>query len=319
MANRRRLPHAHTQQYLFQITDANAESACRDNPQKYLNAIHDANLLLQKDTEAYKTIKAANNLSRKGLDKRKELCEESRKNPDFFLNFGPAGDLPIHLACLLQDGQLGIDMLEAVHDSHKIDAYWKRCHDLIDMYGPENMPALPKEKPALAPGEMCPRCDWRCDWRALHGDADLPAHLPADAAKHHENCKHWHVHRFIINIPYQNDILWWLKEIARRKGSSGEGSESPAEIERRKKVKGDLEKLLPDNIRTEMVRKGREAGLFSGLCVLVFVYVHRQCDCLFLFRENLIEFVCVCVCVCVMRVLCVLCVCRRDAAARSYC
>jgi hypothetical protein len=223
------------QQYLFQITDANAESTCRDTPQKYLNAIHDANLLLQKDTDAYKTIKAANKLSEKGFDKRIKLCEESRKNPEFFLNFGPAGDLPIHLACLLQDGQLGIDMLEAVQDSDKIDDYWSRCNELIAMYGEDNMPALPGE------GEKCQHCDCK-------------------------KCKHM-LHRFIINIPYQNDIFWWLKEIKRRKGSSGEGSESPAEIERRKKVQGDLEKLLPDNIRTEMVRKGREAGLFSGLCV----------------------------------------------------
>ena len=241
MANRMRLPRAHTQKYLFQITDANAESTCRDNPQKYLNAIHDANLLLQKDTDAYKTIKAANESSEQGLEKRNKLCEDSRNNPEFFLNFGPAGDLPIHLACLLQDGQLGIDMLEKVHDSHKIDDYWNRCHELIEMYGPENMPALQKEKPALVPGEEC----LRCDWRARHGDADLPA----DAAKHHKNCKHRHVHRFIINIPYQNDIIWWLEE-----------------IEGRKKVEVELEKLLPSKIRKQMEDKGREAGLFSGLC-----------------------------------------------------
>ncbi len=255
------------QQYLFQITDANAESTCRDTPQKYLNAIHDANLLLQKDTDAYKTINAANKLSKKGFENRTKLCEESRNNPEFFLNFGPAGDLPIHLACLLQDGQLGIDMLEAVHYSHKIDDYYDRCNKLIEMYGQENMPPLREGLSALQLGE-CPRCKWVSDWRKGHGDAHLPAHLPADAAKHHENCKHWHVHRFIINIPYQNDIIWWLEEIERRKGGSGEVSESPAQIERPKKVEeGDLEKLLPDKIRQQMKDKGREAGLFSGLCV----------------------------------------------------
>jgi hypothetical protein len=255
-----------TQQYLFQITDANAESTCRDMPQKYLNAIHDANLLLQKDTDAYKTIKAANKLSEQGFDKRNKLCEDSRDKPQFFLNFGPAGDLPIHLACLLQDGQLGIEMLEAVHYSHEINDYWNRCKELIDVYGKENMPPWRDNLPKLPLGG-CPRCNWVSDWRAGHGDADLPAHLPAHAPKHHENCKRWHVHRFIINIPYQNDIIWWLKEIERREGSSGEGSQSLEEIERQKKVKGDLEKLLPYNIRLEMERKGREAGLFSGLCV----------------------------------------------------
>ena len=83
MANRMRLTHAHTQQYLSQITDANAESNCRDTPQKYLNAIHDANLLLQRGTEAYETIKAANELSGQGFQKRNKLCEDSRNNPDF--------------------------------------------------------------------------------------------------------------------------------------------------------------------------------------------------------------------------------------------
>ena len=271
------IAYDHTQQYLFQITDSNSESTCRDTPQKYLNAIHDANLILQRGTEAYETIKAANELSEQGFQKRKELCEESRNNPEFFLNFGPAGDLPIHLACLLQDGQLGIDMLEAVQDSDKIGAYWSRCNELIAMYGKDNMPARPGK------GEKCPHC-------------------------HCEKCKHM-LHKFIINIPYQNDIIWWLKEIERRKDSSGEGGVN-------------FEKLLPSKIRQQMEDKGREAGLFSGLCVCRH-FVVRQCDFLFLFRENLIEFVCVCVCCgrayecSCARVLSG--ACRRDAAARSYC
>jgi hypothetical protein len=221
MANRRRLTHAHTQKHLFQITDTNAESTCRDMPQKYLNAIHDANLLLQKDTDAYKTIKAANKLSENGFDMRNKLKEYSRSNPDFFLKFGPAGDLPIHLACLLQDGQLGIDMLEAVQSSgpDTIEHYWRRCNEL-SKNGEYNMPPLPEK------GKKCQHCRL-------------------------ENCKHM-LHRFIINIPYQNDIIWWLKEIERRE----EGEQ------------GDkLHELLPSNIREQMVEKGREAGLFSGLCV----------------------------------------------------
>jgi hypothetical protein len=114
-------------------------------------------------------------------------------------------------------------MLEAVQDSDKIDDYWSRCDELIKMYGQENMPARPGK------GEKCPHC-------------------------HCEKCKHM-LHRFIINIPYQNDIIWWLKEIKRRKDRSGEGGVN-------------FEKLLPSKICTQMENKGREAGLFSG--VLVF-------------------------------------------------
>jgi len=212
------------QQYLFQITDANAESTCRDTPQKYLNAIHDANLILQRGTEAYETIKAANELSEQGFQKRKELCEESRNNPEFFLNFGPAGDLPIHLACLLQDGQLGIDMLDAVLEAVqssdvKKDDYWRRCDELIEMYGKDNMPARRQEK--------CEECG-------------------------SEDCKHM-LHRFIINIPYQNDIIWWLKEIERWEARSSEGV--------------NFAKLPSKIIRKQIEDKGRETGLFSGVFV----------------------------------------------------
>ena len=162
-------------------------------------------------------------------------------------------------------------MLKAVQCSTKLEGkggYWESCEGLIDKYGKCNMPALPKKD------EKCLLCN-----RSF--------------------CQHM-LHTFIINIPYQNDITWWLKEIERREKTS-EKSEK-------------FEKLLPIKIRSQMADKGSEAGLFSGVCVLVFVYVHRRCDCVFLFRENLIGFVCVCVCLCV----CV-CVCAFYACIERVC
>ena len=70
---------------------------------------------------------------------RRTLLERCR-DPSFMLEFGPVGDLPIHLTFLLQKSTLGCAMLEAVTSS---DAYWAKCEELVTTYGKEKMPLLP--------------------------------------------------------------------------------------------------------------------------------------------------------------------------------
>ena len=172
--------------------------------QNYLNALHTANGLLQKRTEAYELVMAADDLppnaereasqdatsrsawqgapgkshhlwkgqsdllrSREGETKRQELLNKC-SDPKFMLDFGPVGDLPLHLAILLEKGNLGRDMIAAVKSS---PPWWERCEKLVEEWGVESMPQLPSEN--------------------MRNDESLRS--------------------FIINIPYQNDLRWWLK------------------------------------------------------------------------------------------------------------
>ena len=157
-------------------------------------------------------------------------------------------------------------MLKAVQCSTKLEGkggYWESCEGLINKYGEGNMPALPKKD------EKCLLCN-----RSF--------------------CQHM-LHTFIINIPHQNDITWWLKEIERREKTS-EKSEK-------------FEKLLPIKIRSQMADKGREAGLFSGVCVDICVCPQAMRLRISVSRESVricvCVFVCVCVCMCVC--VCILC------------
>ena len=147
--------------------------------QKYLNALHTSNLLLQKRTKAYFLVvnsddqplqaqeeaqtggdeKAPRSPSRllwkkvqekyvackwqaviqqssAGQKCRTELIRKCREEPEFMLDFGPVGDLPLHLAFLFGKGRLGLDMIEAVESSK---AYWDRCRELIEEWGQDKM------------------------------------------------------------------------------------------------------------------------------------------------------------------------------------
>jgi hypothetical protein len=70
---------------------------------------------------------------------RSALLDRCR-DASFMLEFGPLGDLPLHLTILLNKGTLGCDMLEAVESS---DEYWAQCEKLVEEYGQKNMPHLP--------------------------------------------------------------------------------------------------------------------------------------------------------------------------------
>jgi len=198
-----------------------------DSTQRFLNKLHTANLLLQGQTEFFKLLVAADNDGtsagelgspekiegwdvhlpttpskakvmwnkirkrfRKGDDvwdhmlddgqkKRRDLLERSL-DPDFMLEFGPIGDLPIHVAFLLGKVKLGCQMLEQVQSS---DAFWIKCETLIAQHGDKNMPFLPEPK-----------------------DRNTES-----------------LQEFILNIPYQHDLSWWLREWDRREKEMAEG------------------------------------------------------------------------------------------------
>jgi hypothetical protein len=110
---------------------------------------------------------------REGQMSRRLLVQIYSKAPDLFLNFGPAGDLLIHLICLLGKHTLGIE-ITALEDSQE---YRIQCEELIKQFGADRMPTLP------------------------------PKEERNDKA----------LRKFVINIPYQNDIVWWFKEFQRRR------------------------------------------------------------------------------------------------------
>ena len=162
---------------------------------------------MQYDQEAFQQIIGTDD---------KAICHASAMSffstPRKFLNFGPLGELPIHLCFLLGKPNLGIELLESVKSS---DEYWKQCSRLIEKVGPENMPTLPEKKNTET------------------------------------------LRKFIINIPYVSDILWWFKEIEKRE-----------EIQIREgKVPNccDFYGCVPPAVR-EGIKRDKTAGLFTGVC-----------------------------------------------------
>ena len=114
-----------------------------------------------------------------GASRRRELIEKC-KDPLFMLDFGPVGDIPLHVAFLLGKCTLGRDMLAAVESS---PAWWRRCEELVKQWGP---------------------------------GSDLPE-LPRKELRNTANLRSW-----VLNIPYQNDLRWWLDEFGRREQYSDE-------------------------------------------------------------------------------------------------
>ena len=248
--------------------------------QKYLNALHGANLLLQKETLSYKIIMMADDVGpdldthhkdktwdsklklagegsrdwkqiRKAFKQDQDVCEildmyphdtegqmsrkilvkKFRTDPDLFLNFGPAGDLPIHLILLLGKHDLGIEILDALESSPQ---FWRRCEELIKQFGADRMPKLPPET--------------KRDTEALRN--------------------------FVINIPYQHDIVWWFREFERReKLESKETGDSMTGAELVKHCKVD--EWVPRNAR-DGILLDKAAGLFTGETLLHIAIQSRQ-------------------------------------------
>ncbi len=254
----------------FQQLSSKGERAGNNLAQKYLNALHAANLLLQKDTTSYKMIMMADDAGvlapaddagvlkvagpapdsatqnkhqtlgsnmhphmREGQVSRRLLVQIYSKAPDLFLNFGPAGDLPIHLICLLGKDRLGIHILSALKSSPE---YWRRCEELIKQFGADRMPKLPPEEE---------RNDNDKNDKALR--------------------------KFVINIPYQHDIVWWFDEFKRRR-EDNEGIMTGAQLVKHCK----FDECVPDNAHCILLDKA--AGLFTGETLLHIAIQSRKKD-----------------------------------------
>ena len=139
----------------------------------FLNALHDSNLLLQSKTKTFQMITGKISTSEEQL--RAMLLRHAREDPAWMLQYGPAGDLPLHLMFLLGKRELGLDMLACLKDldSDQQAAYWDQCRRLRDKFPDlEEVPGNNRDAQALV--------------------------------------------RWIVNLPYQSDISWWFKEVARR-------------------------------------------------------------------------------------------------------
>jgi hypothetical protein len=148
----------------------------------FLNALHGSSLVLQSKTEVFRLITGkGSNLSAEEL--RSTMLRHAQTDPAWMLKYGPAGDLPLHLAFLLGKGELGREMLASMEalDAQQLKAYWEQCYRLRAKF-PDTVEDIPAG---------------RKDGRALI--------------------------RWIVNLPYQSDVLWWFKEVARREqvGAAG--------------------------------------------------------------------------------------------------
>lgn len=195
---------------------------CSYKPQSSLLSPHhlSSNLLLQSKTVVYRLITGkgsvpeASSRSIEDADARIfETCVHSaRVDPAWMLRYGPAGDLPMHLAFLLGKKRIGQGMLQALEtltDAEQTQ-YWHCCYGLHAKY-PDTVEPVPKER----------------------GIPELIA--------------------WIINLPYQSDILWWFKEVARRERAGNEGASD---------LMARFSALVPHSKVHEVL--ANDVGLFTG-------------------------------------------------------
>jgi hypothetical protein len=239
-----------------------------EETQHYINALHTANLLLQKRTKAYALVTGAEDkkrtskwehikgmsaaqlnvslaeagemqekteltaglwqrlveVSRSGSKKRRELMEKS-EDPTFMLDFGPVGDLPLHLAFLFGKTTLGRDMISCVKESPE---WWQRCEELVKKWGQSSMPELPPEDD-----------------------------------RNTKTLRSW-----ILNIPYQNDIRWWLDEFERREARDDESWwEVNKACQFRKRIPKDLHRGIYED---------DSVGKFTGETMLHIAIAQRN-------------------------------------------
>jgi len=142
----------------------------------FLNALHSSNLVLQSKTDVFRLITGKDSKAQGEPELRAAMLRYAGTDPAWMLKYGPAGDLPLHLAFLLGKRELGRDMLMALAelDAEVLQAYWDHCYRLRTRY-PDTIDDIPAG---------------RKDGRMLI--------------------------RWIVNLPYQSDVLWWFKEVARR-------------------------------------------------------------------------------------------------------
>jgi len=178
----------------------------------FLNALHSSNLVLQSKTEVFRLITGkGSSLSADEL--RATMLRHAKTDPAWMLKYGPAGDLPLHLAFLLGKGELGREMLVSMEalDAQQLEAYWEQCYRLHAKY-PDTVDNIPAG---------------RKDGRALI--------------------------RWIVNLPYQSDLLWWFKEVARREQVGAAGHDELART---------FHNVMPKRHHTVVLEN--DTGLFTG-------------------------------------------------------
>ena len=155
------------------------------NMRSFLNALHGGNLVLQSKTAVYQLLTGKGG-SHDDITSTTTFCEmQARTQPTWMLKYGPAGDLPVHLAFLLSKRDQGFAMLNALAeiDDATLESYWKQCYRLNAMYGDT-------------------------------------IKMEVDAKKRDRGA----LLRCILNIPYQSDVRWWFNEVERREQKGDEGA-----------------------------------------------------------------------------------------------
>ena len=155
------------------------------NMRSFLNALHGGNLVLQSKTAVYQLLTGKGG-SNDDITSTTTFCEmQARTQPTWMLKYGPAGDLPVHLAFLLSKRDQGFAMLNALAeiDDATLESYWKQCYRLNAMYGDT-------------------------------------IKMEVDAKKRDRGA----LLRCILNIPYQSDVRWWFNEVERREQKGDEGA-----------------------------------------------------------------------------------------------
>jgi len=70
--------------------------------------------------------------------------------------------------------------------------------------------------------------------------------------------------RWIVNLPYQSDILWWFKEVQRREGVAGDGAGKLVRV---------LNSYVPKSQKEEVLQN--DVGLFTGE-TLIHIAIQRS-------------------------------------------
>jgi hypothetical protein len=109
----------------------------------FLNALHESNLVLQSKTQVFQLITGKVIKDDKQL---RAVLLSLVRDPAWFLQYGPAGDLPLHLMFLLSKKELGREMLEVLEnlDAEMKAAYWDECRRLRAKF-PNTVEDIPTE------------------------------------------------------------------------------------------------------------------------------------------------------------------------------
>jgi hypothetical protein len=152
----------------------------------FLNALHESNLVLQSKTQVFQLITGKVIKDDKQL--RAELLRLVR-DPAWFLQYGPAGDPPLHVIFLLSKKELGREMLEALEnlDAEMQAAYWDQCRRLRAKF-PNRVEDIPTElssQALITLGQLLPQRAGLVLARCLHACRGRVRQQPSHAHDAH--------------------------------------------------------------------------------------------------------------------------------------